>query len=111
MTAYDAVEKQNSSLFYCLQATVPVDRYSEFQMSPVSLLRQRRQSIHYPQFCALDGFARGARRLFKKKYRRSDGEPYCRLSYELQVENTESGLMKYSLLIEAREYSAVDAIY
>ncbi|OAL28843.1 hypothetical protein AYO20_09323 [Fonsecaea nubica] len=51
------------------------------------------------------------KRLFKKKYRRSDGEPYCRLSYELQVENTESGLMKYSLLIEGKEYSAVEAIY
>ncbi|KIW93344.1 uncharacterized protein Z519_05949 [Cladophialophora bantiana CBS 173.52] len=51
------------------------------------------------------------RRLFKKKRRASDGEPYCQLSYDLQVENTESGLLKYSLLIEGEEHSAVETSY
>ncbi|KAK4936971.1 hypothetical protein LTR10_022281 [Elasticomyces elasticus] len=49
--------------------------------------------------------------LFVKKYRKSDGAPYCELNYKLQVENTQSGLMKYSLEVDGKEYSAVEASY
>lgn len=49
--------------------------------------------------------------LFIKKIRDVDGAPYSMLVYRLQVESNKSGLMKYSLEIEGKEYSAVDANY
>ncbi|KIX03793.1 uncharacterized protein Z518_07346 [Rhinocladiella mackenziei CBS 650.93] len=51
------------------------------------------------------------KKFFKKKTRESDGAPYCALSYSLQIENNQSGLMKYSLEIGGKEYSAVEAEY
>jgi hypothetical protein len=49
--------------------------------------------------------------LFTKKTRDKDGAPYSVLTYRLQVESNKSGLMKYSLEIKGKEYSAVDANY
>jgi len=46
-----------------------------------------------------------------KETRASDGAPYSLLAYRLQVESNKSGLMKYSVEIEGKEYSAVDASY
>ncbi|OAP57350.1 hypothetical protein AYL99_08088 [Fonsecaea erecta] len=49
--------------------------------------------------------------LFLRKNRRSDGMAYSELWYNLQIESTQAGLLKYSLEIEGKEYSAVEAKY
>lgn len=46
---------------------------------------------------------------FVSRYRKSDNEPYCELKYGLQIENNQSGLMKFSLIVDGEEYSAVEA--
>ncbi|KAK1831182.1 hypothetical protein QBC39DRAFT_372068 [Podospora conica] len=48
---------------------------------------------------------------FIRKYRASDDAPYVRLSYNLLVENNQSGLMKFSLEVEGKEYGSVDTTY
>jgi hypothetical protein len=48
---------------------------------------------------------------FVSKMRRSDEARYTELSYNLQIENNESGLMKFSFEIGGKEYSAVEASY
>lgn len=48
---------------------------------------------------------------FVKKKRSSDGADYVEIHYNLQIENNQSGLMKFSLEIDGKEYSAVDATY
>jgi len=50
-------------------------------------------------------------KLFKKKFRVSDSAPYWRLSYNLQIENNQSGLMKFSLEVGGKEYGSVEAAY
>ncbi|KEZ46799.1 hypothetical protein SAPIO_CDS0097 [Scedosporium apiospermum] len=47
--------------------------------------------------------------IFQKRPR--DGLEYFELHYELQIENNPSGLMKFSLLVNDEEYSAVEATY
>jgi hypothetical protein len=48
---------------------------------------------------------------FVKKTRASDSAEYIEIHYSLQIENNQSGLMKFSLEIGGKEYSAVDATY
>ncbi|KFG77530.1 hypothetical protein MANI_111979 [Metarhizium anisopliae] len=48
---------------------------------------------------------------FVKKKRASDGAKYIEIHYSLQVENNESGLMKFSIEVDGKEYAAVDATY
>lgn len=48
---------------------------------------------------------------FVKRNRPSDGAEYVELHYNLHVENNQSGLMKFSLEINGKEYSAVEASY
>lgn len=48
---------------------------------------------------------------FKQKYRDSDNAPYMHLSYNVQIENNQSGLMKFSLEIGGKEYGSVEAAY
>jgi hypothetical protein len=47
--------------------------------------------------------------VFKKRPR--DGLEYFELHYKLQIENNPSGLMKFSLMVNDKEYSAVEATY
>jgi hypothetical protein len=51
------------------------------------------------------------RSCFVKKTRASDSAEYIEIHYNLQIENNQSGLMKFSLEIDGKEYSAVDATY
>ncbi|KAI0539552.1 Hsp70 family protein-like protein [Xylaria digitata] len=46
---------------------------------------------------------------FKQKY--LDGKPYSRISYNLLLENLPSGLMKFSIEVEGKEYAAIEATY
>jgi hypothetical protein len=48
---------------------------------------------------------------FVKKTRASDSADYVEIHYNLQIENNQSGLMKFSLDIGGEEYSAVNATY
>jgi hypothetical protein len=48
---------------------------------------------------------------FVRKVRASDSAEYVSISYNLQIENNQSGLMKFSVEIDGKEYSAVDATY
>jgi len=48
---------------------------------------------------------------FVKKTRASDSADYIEIHYNLQIENNQSGLMKFSLDIGGEEYSAVNATY
>lgn len=51
------------------------------------------------------------RACFVNKKRKSDGASYTEIRYNLQIENNQSGLMKFSLEIGGKEYSGVDATY
>ncbi len=46
-----------------------------------------------------------------KKTRASDMSQYVEIHYNLQIENNQSGLMKFSLEIDGKEHSAVEATY
>jgi hypothetical protein len=48
---------------------------------------------------------------FIKRTRASDNCDYVCIYYNLQIENNESGLMKFSLEINGTEYSEVSASY
>jgi hypothetical protein len=48
---------------------------------------------------------------FVKKNRASDSADYIEIHYNLQIENNQSGLMKFSLEVGGEEYSAVTATY
>ncbi|KAI0125684.1 hypothetical protein BJ170DRAFT_684939 [Xylariales sp. AK1849] len=48
---------------------------------------------------------------FRKLNRDSDGAPYSQLDYNLQIENGQSGLMKFSIEVDGKLYAAVDASY
>lgn len=50
-------------------------------------------------------------KLFKRKHRASDNAPYWQLSYNVQIENNQSGLMKFSLEVGGKEYGSVEATY
>ncbi|KAF2968060.1 hypothetical protein GQX73_g5510 [Xylaria multiplex] len=49
------------------------------------------------------------RSCFKRKY--FDGEPYLEIWFNLLLENLPSGLMKFSIEVEGKEYAAVEATY
>lgn len=48
---------------------------------------------------------------FTHRTRPSDGVPYVSVSYNLVVENNQSGLMTFSIEADGKEYAAVEAMY
>lgn len=56
-------------------------------------------------------FDKVPRSCFIEKKRRSDGADYIQIDYHLVIENDASGLMKFSLEVDGKEYSAVQASY
>lgn len=45
------------------------------------------------------------------KLKELDGDPYCQVTFSLLLENLPSGLMRFSIRIDGKEYSAVEAKY
>lgn len=48
---------------------------------------------------------------FVKRTRASDKVQYRFIEYNLRIENNQSGLMKFSLEVGGKEYSAVEAAF
>ena len=48
---------------------------------------------------------------FVKKYRPSDGAPYSEIDYTLLITNDKSGLMKFAVEINGKQYGVVNANY